>query len=311
MEKTAKEKHISVLLEELTQSIEIFNNKKNTIIDCTLGMWWHAEVMLSKMNPWDVFVGFDADERNIVQAEERLKNIWKEVEKIFILSNFVSLREELEKRNIHSFTWIYYDLWLSSLHLDEADRWFSFRFDAPLDMRFDANNGITAAFVLNNFRREQLTQILQDYGEEPMTKKIVSAICDYRKKKKFETTFELNNLILENSSIPKSNTRVFQALRIEVNKELDTLRDSLEGALQMLESGGHIFVISFHSLEDRIVKQIFKRETRGCICTDLLCSCWHTKSLKILTKKPITPKPEEIQRNQRSRSAKARCAKKL
>jgi len=194
MEKTANEKHVSVLLEELTQSIEIFNNKKNTIIDCTLGMWWHAEVMLSKMNQGDIFVGFDADERNIVQAEERLKNVWEGIKKIFILSNFASLKEELEKRDIHSITWIYYDLWLSSLHLDEADRWFSFRFDAPLDMRFDANAGITAAFVLNNYRREQLIQILQDYGEEPMTKKIVAAICDYRKKKKFETTLELNNL---------------------------------------------------------------------------------------------------------------------
>jgi len=209
MEKTAKEKHVSVLLEELTQSIEIFNNKKNTIIDCTLGMWWHAEVILKKMNPWDVFVGFDADERNIVQAEERLKDVWQDIEKKFILSNFLSLKEELEKRDIDNFTWIYYDLWLSSLHLDEADRWFSFRFDAPLDMRFDANNWITAAFVLNNYRREQLIQILQDYGEEPMTKKIVAAICDYRKKKKFETTFELNDLIQEHSNIPKSNTRVF------------------------------------------------------------------------------------------------------
>ena len=140
-------------------------------------------------------------------------------------------------------------------------------------MRFDANAGITAAFVLNNYRREQLIQILQDYGEEPMTKKIVAAICDYRKKKKFETTLELNNLILENSSIPKSNTRVFQALRIEVNKELDTLKSSLSDAITMLESNGHIFVISFHSLEDRIVKQLFKRETRDCICTDLICSC--------------------------------------
>ncbi len=311
MEKTAKEKHISVLLEELTQSIEIFNNKKNTIIDCTLGMWWHAEVILSKMNPGDVFVGFDADERNIVQAEERLKDTGKDITKIFILSNFSALAGELEKRDIQSVTWIYYDLWLSSLHLDEADRWFSFRFDAPLDMRFDANTWITAAFILNNFRREQLTQILQDYGEEPMTKKVVAAICDYRKKKKFETTFELNDLILENSSIPKSNTRVFQALRIEVNKELDTLKSSLEDAIHMLETDGHIFVISFHSLEDRIVKQIFKRETRDCICTDLICSCWHKKSLKVLTKKPIIPTADEIQRNKRARSAKARCAKKL
>ncbi len=311
MERKAHEKHISVLLEELTQSIEIFNNKKNTIVDCTLWMWGHAEVIISKMNPWDVFIGFDADKRNIVQAQERLENIWEDVEKIFVLSNFVSLRDELDARWIKDITGIYYDLWLSSLHLDEAERWFSFRYDGPLDMRFDASKWITAAFVLNNYRREQLIQILQDYGEEPMTQKIVWAICDARKKKKFETTSELNDLILNNSSIPKSNTRVFQALRIEVNAELENLRISLRDAIDLLDKDGNIFVISFHSLEDRIVKQTLKRETRDCICTDIICSCWHKKSLKIINKKPIIPSPEEVEKNPRSRSAKARHAKKI
>lgn len=311
MEKTASEKHVSVLLEELSQSIEIFNNRKNTIVDCTLGMWWHAQAIIERMNPWDHFIWFDADDRNLVQAKERLKDIWNWIEKTFILSNFVNISQELSQRGVDNITGIYYDLGLSSLHLDEAERGFSFRFDGPLDMRFDINSGHTAAFILNNYRREQLIEILQNYGEEPMTQKIVAAICEYRKKEKFHTTWQLNDLILEHSNIPKSNTRVFQALRIEVNKELEYLEASLDDAIRLLEKDGNIFVISFHSLEDRIVKQKFKRETRDCICTDLICSCWHKKSLKVLTKKPILPTKIEIDNNPRARSAKARLAKKI
>ncbi len=304
-------KHISVLLEELTSSIEIFNNKKNTIVDCTLGMWGHASEIIGKMNPWDTFIGFDADERNLVQAKQRLADVWPEVEKIFILSNFTHLTEKLSEKWIEAVTGIYYDLWLSSLHLDEADRGFSFKNDGPLDMRFDTTEKITAAFILNNYRREQLTEIFQKYGEEPMTHKIVKAICDERRDNKFETTHQLNELILAHSGIPKSNTRVFQALRIEVNKELETLENSLHSAIRLLDSGGNIFVISFHSLEDRIAKHIFKQETRDCICTDIICTCWHKKTLKVITKKPILPTTDEVKNNPRSRSAKARHAVKL
>lgn len=304
-------KHISVLLEELTSSIEIFNNKKNTIVDCTLGMWGHASEIIQKMNHGDTFIGFDADERNLVQAKQRLSEVWEGVEKIFILSNFTHLTEKLSENWISWVTWIYYDLWLSSLHLDEADRGFSFKNDGPLDMRFDTTGKITAAFILNNYRREQLTEIFQKYGEEPMTHKIVKAICDERRENKFETTHQLNELILAHSGVPKSNTRIFQALRIEVNKELETLENSLHSAIRLLESGGNIFVISFHSLEDRIVKHIFKQETRDCICTDIICTCWHTKTLKVITKKPILPSSSEVKNNPRSRSAKARHAVKL
>lgn len=140
-------------------------------------------------------------------------------------------------------------------------------------MRFDTSGTITAAFILNNYRREQLTEIFQKYGEEPMTHKIVKAICDERRNQKFETTHQLNELILANSGVPKSNTRIFQALRIEVNRELETLENSLHSAIQLLVSGGNIFVISFHSLEDRIVKHILKQETRDCICADIICTC--------------------------------------
>ena len=311
MTKHIEEKHISVLYHELLEAIVIFNNTQNTIIDATLGMWGHAKWIIKKMNPGDIFVGFDADERNLIQARERLKDIWNEVKKIFILSNFENLQAELQKHGIETITWIYYDLWVSSLHFDEAERGFSFQHDGPLDMRFDTSSGKPASFVLNQYRKDQLIEIFQNYWEEPMTKKIAQAIVDQRRIKKFETTFEHNELIKQTSNIPKSNTRVFQALRIEVNKELEVLKSSLLQAVNVLQKKGNLFVISFHSLEDRIVKQYMKQETRDCICTEMICRCWHVKKLRIVTKKPILPTSEEISLNQRARSAKARHAVKL
>jgi len=307
------EKHISVLYEELIWSIEIFNNKQNIVVDCTLGMWWHASGMIQKMNQWDIFIGFDADERNLKLAKQRLEEVNKDkkVEIILINSNFVHLKSELESRGIHEITGIYYDLWLSSLHVDEADRWFSFRANGPLDMRFDATSGKPASFIVNVYRKEQLIDIFRNYWEEPLCEKIAQAICNQRKKRNFETTDDLVEIIETISKHPKVKTRIFQALRIETNKELDFAEKSIQDSLSLLSKGGKIFVISFHSLEDRLVKQIFKTETRDCICDDLICSCGHKKSLKILTKKPILPTDEEIKQNPRSRSAKARLAEKI
>lgn len=307
------EKHISVLLEELVDSIEIFKNKKNIVVDCTLGMWGHASKMIKKMNPWDTFVWFDADIRNLKLARQRLEEVNKDnkVELVLINSNFVNLKQELAERWITQITWIYYDLWLSSLHVDEADRWFSFRENGPLDMRFDATSWKPASFVVNVYRKEQLIDIFKDYWEEPQSEAIAKVICDIRKKDKFETTDDLVNAIEQVSKHPKVKTRIFQALRIETNKELDFAETSINNAIELLDKWWKIFVISFHSLEDRLVKQIFKRETRDCICDDLICSCHHKKTLKILTKKPILPTDEEIKMNSRSRSAKARLAVKL
>ena len=311
--KKPEERHISVLLDELVDSIEIFENKKNIVVDCTLGMWWHASKMIQKMNPGDTFIWFDADIRNLTIARERLEEVNKDnkVELLLINSNFVNLKQELAERWIEHITWIYYDLWLSSLHVDEADRWFSFRENGPLDMRFDATSGKPASFVVNVYRKEQLIDIFKEFGEEPQAKKIADAICLKRKKQKFETTHDLVEIIESVSKHPKVKTRIFQALRIETNKELEYAQTSIQDAISLLETGGKIFVISFHSLEDRLVKQIFKRESRDCLCDDLICSCHHKKSIKILTKKPILPTHEEIKMNSRSRSAKARLAVKL
>jgi 16S rRNA (cytosine1402-N4)-methyltransferase len=297
----------------LVDSIEIFENKKNTVVDCTLGMWWHASKIIEKMNPGDTFIWFDADERNLVLATQRLNEVNKDnkVELILIHSNFVHLKDELAKRNISEVTWIYYDLWLSSLHIDEADRWFSFRSDGPLDMRFDATIWKPASFIVNVYRKDQLETIFREYWEESQWDKIAKAICDRRRKETFETTKDLTETIETISTHPRVKTRIFQALRIETNQELEYATSSINDAISLLASGWSIFVISFHSLEDRLVKQVFRTESRDCHCDDIICSCHHKKTVKIITKKPILPSPEEIKNNSRSRSAKARLAKKL
>lgn len=305
-----EKKHISVLLDELVSSINIFKDKKNVIVDCTLGMWWHASKIIEKMNIWDIFIGFDADIKNLEMAKIRLENILKEkkVESIFINSNFSNLKEELEKNWISKITWIYYDLGLSSLHLDEADRWFSFMQDWPLDMRLDKSRWKTAEDIVNSYTASELREIFLKYWEEPQANKISQRIVLERKKKRIKTTLDLSELVW---GLPKTKSRIFQAIRIEVNWEIDAIEKSLEDAIDLLEIWWIIFIISFHSLEDRAVKQIFKRESRDCICSDLICSCHHKKSLKLLNKKPILPTQEEITNNKRSRSAKARFAQKI
>ena len=305
-----EKKHISVLLNELVESIKIFSNKKNVIVDCTLGMWWHASKIIEKMNSSDIFIGFDADIKNLELAKIRLEKIAEEkkVQTIFINSNFSELKTELIKIWIKKITWIYYDLGLSSLHLDEAERWFSFMHDWPLDMRLDKSKGKTAENVVNSYTASELREIFIKYWEEPQANRLSQKIVLERKKKRIKTTLELSEIIWWN---PKIKSRIFQSIRIEVNWELEAIEKSLEDAIWLLENWWRIFVISFHSLEDRTVKQIFKKEARDCICDDLICSCHHKKSLKLLNKKPILPTQEEITTNKRSRSAKARFAEKI
>lgn len=311
--KKIEDKHIPVLLYELVNSININKSKKNIIVDCTLWMWWHAGKIIEKMNKWDIFVWFDADIINLEQAKIRLNEVNKDkkVKLILINSNFVNLEKQLEENWIKSITWIYYDLGLSSLHVDEAERWFSFKLDWPLDMRFDKTKWKTAADIVNSYSSPDLRKIFLEYWEEGNCTKIAEKIVERRKKEKFRTTKDLSDLIWEITSFPKTKNKIFQALRIETNKELENLEKSLNAAIKLLEKKWNIFVISFHSLEDRITKQIFKKETRDCICNDPICNCKHKKSLKILTKKPIIPTEKEIKDNPRSRSAKARCATKI
>ncbi len=313
-EKKFSELHKSVLLCELVWGIEIKKNAKNIIVDCTLWMGWHAREILKKLHKWDIFVWFDADKRNldIVKPELEKEFEWTGIEIKFINDNFVNLKFRLNEIWIEKITWIYYDLGISSLHIDEGERWFSFKLDGPLDMRFDTSYWITAKEIVNSYSKDDLIKIFREYGEEPSSRKIAEEIILERKKWfRFKTTKDLADIIWKVSRFPKSKTRIFQALRIETNKELEVIKKSVSDAIEMLESGGNIFVISFHSLEDRIIKDIFKKESKDCICSELICVCKHKKKLSVLTKKPLLPSSEEIKVNPRSRSAKARNAKKI
>lgn len=309
--------HTSVLLKELVWAIDISDTQKNIIVDATLWLAWHAGEILRQMHPGDMFIGFDADKRNLDLAEIKLKNIQKEnslneIEIVLIHNNFAFLQEELTARWIEKVTGLYYDLGVSSLHFDEAERGFSLRLDGPLDMRLDTRLSKTAADILNFSEEKELFRILKEYGEEPHARKIAAKLVENRKKKKFQTTSELCDFLdTEINKHIKTKMRVFQALRIEVNSELEVLKQSIEQALKLLSSGGNIFVISFHSLEDRIVKQIFARELRDCICNDIICSCNHKKTIKKMHKKVISPTEQEQRRNSRSRSAKARHIQKI
>lgn len=310
-----QEKHVPVLLHELVDSIKVFPDKQNIIVDCTLWMAGHATHIIEKMNPWDIFIWFDADSRNLKLAKQYLEKLktktQNEIKIVLINSNFSQLKEELEKVWIMKITGIYYDLWISSLHVDEAERWFSFKQDGPLDMRFDTSSWETAADVVNYYSKKELEDIFRYYWEDPSFRKIADRILERRKKQKFTTTKDLADFLDDIVNFPKTKTRIFQALRIQVNKELDAIEKSIADAIHLLQTDWNIFVISFHSLEDRITKKIFKRETRDCICSDMICSCHHTKCLKLHTKKPILPSNEEVSSNPRSRSAKWRGATKL
>ncbi|MDD3646788.1 MAG: 16S rRNA (cytosine(1402)-N(4))-methyltransferase RsmH [Candidatus Gracilibacteria bacterium] len=312
-ENNIQKKHVSVLLHELVDAIKVYDSRQNIVVDATLGLAGHANKIIQKLNKGDIFIGFDADIRNLKLAKEILDKVNSDnkVKIILINSNFVNLRSELKKHNIEKITGIYYDLGISSVHVDEADRGFSFKQNGPLDMRFDATKGKTAADIVNSYTEGDLRKIFLEYAEEAACSKIAKKIVEKRKVKKFETTFDLIEALEEVNKHPKTKTRVFQALRIEVNNELEHIKSSINDAINLLEKNGIIFVISFHSLEDRIVKQIFKKETRDCICSDIICSCGHKKSLELLTKKPIIPTEAEIKENPRSRSAKARSAKKI
>jgi len=324
-------KHISVLLHELVDTIKIFEDRQNIIVDATLWMAGHGCEIISKLSSGDIFVWFDADTRNLPLAIQRIKSLSDQnslplnicepgnefkpandaINILLIHSNFEFLKEKLEENNIKSITGIYYDLGISSLHVDEADRWFSFREDGPLDMRFDITTGKTAADIVNSYQQAELRQMFIDYWEEPASTKIAAKIIESRKPDKIKTTSRLVEIIESVNAHPKTKTRIFQAIRIEVNGELEVMKKSFRDAIELLQKDGTIFVISFHSLEDRITKQTLKRETRDCICSEIICNCQHKKSLKLLTKKPILPTENEIKHNSRSRSAKARAATKI
>lgn len=302
--------HIPVLLHESIQALNLKNG--STIVDGTLGLGGHSKEIVQQILPTGLLIGIDQDTRNLVIAKRNLEEWKKNI--LFVHSNFDQLPEILQEHNIESVDGILLDIGIASTHVDEAERGFSFHADGPLDMRMNPENPLTAAEIVNTYSEKEIADILYQLGEERQSYKIAKAILARRKEKKFETTRELATTIeqaITNTTKNKHPALLsFQALRIAVNDELGALKRTLKASVKLLNPGGRLVVISYHSLEDRIVKQFFHDQTSDCVCPRELplCRCRFRSQLRILEKKPIIPTAEEIQKNSRSRSAKMRIA---
>ena len=305
--------HISVLLNE---SIQQLNIKKNGVyIDCTLGGGGHSSEILKRI-PNGHLYAFDQDSFAINTADQKLKKIASNY--TLINENFVNIKVALEEENVYGVDGILYDLGVSSFQLDIPERGFSYRFDGPLDMRMDQTAELDAYTVVNTYDEKSLVRILFEYGEEKFARLIARKIVSEREKKPIETTLELVEIIkkalpasaLRNSSHPAKQT--FQAIRIEVNHELDILKKALEDGLSLLNKNGRMVVITFHSLEDRIVKKLFKEKTTLQLPKDLpYIPEGYEIEFKLINSKVILPSESEISNNLRSHSAKMRVIEKI
>ena len=294
--------HFAVLKKEVVDLL--FPGPNENLIDCTLGEGGHSLAILEKIKPEGKILAIDWDEQMIMRFKEKIRNLKEEENFIIVCSNFSNLKEIAKKNNFKP-DLILIDLGFSSWHLEESKKGFSFKREEPLDMRYSQKeNDLTAEKIINGFSKDDIEKILKEYGEEPFASKIALQIIKERKNREIKSTFDLVEIIKK--AVPDryrrkkihSATLTFQALRIFVNRELENLKKALSDSLEILGPGGRIAVISFHSLEDRIVKKNFQEKEKQ-------------KIIKILTKKPITAGKEEIKTNPRSRSAKMRVAKKI
>ena len=303
-------KHKSVLLEETIDGLNI--KPEGIYVDGTLGGAGHASEVCRRLSAKGRFIGIDQDQDAIVAASERLSAYGDRVQ--IIRSNYCYMANELKNLGIQKVDGIVLDLGVSSYQLDNEERGFTYRVDAPLDMRMDQRQSRTAADIVNGYDERELYRIIRDYGEDKFAKNIAKHIVAARQVKPITTTGELTEIIRE--SIPmkmqvKSGhpaKRTFQAIRIELNRELDVLRDSLDGMIDILDDGGRLCIITFHSLEDRIVKTIFRKNENPCTCpSDFpVCVCGKKSKGKVITRKPILPGETEMEENPRSKSAKLR-----
>ncbi len=306
--------HTTVLLKETVDGLEV--KEDGIYVDCTLGGAGHSEYLLSQLGENGHLYCFDQDITAINHAREKLKGYTGNV--TFVQSNFRNIQKELNELNVHKVDGILYDLGVSSPQLDTPERGFSYHHDAPLDMRMDLEGDVTAFDVVNHWSYEELVKIFFRYGEEKFSKQIVRKIEAARELKPIETTNELVELIKEGIPAPARRKgghpakRVFQAIRIAVNDELGAFEDSLEQAIELLNPRGRISVITFHSLEDRICKSVFKEMASGPELPPGLPIIpeEYQPTLKLITRKPIVPSEEELERNNRARSAKLRIAEK-
>ena len=303
-------KHQSVLLSECMESLNI--RPDGIYVDGTLGGGGHSYEICRRLSDKGRLIGIDQDEAAIEAARVRLGEFKDKV--TIIRSNYCNMRAELTKLHITAVDGILLDLGVSSYQLDNAERGFTDREDAPLDMRMDQRQEMTARDIVNGYSESDLYRIIRDYGEDKFAKNIAKHIVMAREKGPIETTGQLAEIIRQ--SIPMKfqkmsghpAKRTFQAIRIECNRELEVLRDSLDDMIDILNPGGRICIITFHSLEDRIVKGIFKKNENPCTCpsTFPVCVCGKVSKGKVITKKPILPSEEEMEVNSRSKSAKLR-----
>ena len=305
--------HESVLEREVIQNLNLRGG--SLIVDGTLGDGGHAELLLKNTTSVRV-LGIDRDMRAIERAEKRLAPFRDRI--TLVHGNFSDIKTILKKANVMNVDGLLLDLGVSSPQLDSPNRGFSFMRNGPLDMRMDSSQKITAADLLIELPDEKLVSVIKEYGEERFSKRIVRAIRQAQKQSAIKTTLQLSNII--SSVIHASRqtkihpaTRTFQALRIAVNGELEHIKKALRDSVDILQESARVIVISFHSLEDRIVKNFFKTEEKGCVCPPKIpvCSCGHKQRLKIITRKPIIPAVEEVRRNSRASSAKLRVAERV
>jgi 16S rRNA (cytosine1402-N4)-methyltransferase len=301
--------HTPVLLKETIKALDV--QAGGRYIDCTVGGGSHAATILGISSPGGQLLGIDADPEAVKTAQARLETFGKSV--LIVNDNFVNLEAICIKHDFMPVHGILFDLGLSSLQLNGGGRGFSFQQDAPLDMRFNPGQRVSAADIVNNSSEAELAYIIRNYGEESCGYRIARRIV---RERPLKTTAELARVIEQ--IIPRKGkihpaTKTFQALRIAVNHELDNLEAALKQAVRLLGFEGRLVVISYHSLEDRIVKRFMQQESRGCICPPGTpsCICKHTPSLKLVSRNVITPSPEEVKQNPRSRSARLRVAERI
>ena len=303
-------KHKSVLLEETIEGLRV--KPDGIYVDGTLGGAGHAGEVCRRLSVKGRFIGIDQDQDAIIAAGERLAVYGERV--TVIRSNYCYMVDELKKLGIRQVDGILLDLGVSSYQLDNGERGFSYRTDAPLDMRMDQRQTRTAADIINGYEEKELYRIIRDYGEDKFAKNIAKHIVAARQKAPIRTTGELTEIIRQSIPMKVQATgghpakRTFQAVRIELNRELDVLRESLDGMIDILSDGGRICVITFHSLEDRIVKTIFRKNENPCTCPPdfPVCVCGKKSRGKVITRKPILPGRQEQEENPRSKSAKLR-----
>ena len=302
--------HTPVLVKEVTEALNVQPGKR--YVDCTLGSGGHAAAILEKSLPNGRLLGIDTDPEAIKVAEIRLRDYTES--SVFVNDNFVNLETICKQNDFLPIHGILFDLGISSVQLDTAERGFSFQHDGPLDMRFGPAQELTGADIVNALPEDKLAQLIRIYGEERYSRQIARCVIRNRP---INTTLELARIVGQVIGSRRGKihpaTRTFLALRIAVNRELENLVVALKQTINCLAYQGRVVVISYHSLEDRLVKEFMKRETRGCVCPPGTpeCKCEHVPSLKLISKKVITPFLGEIKSNPRSRSAKLRVAERI